>query len=130
MNGTSAEAYAMLAYAYVQMLSEETLDDARASIEQALALAPGRIDYWLPHADVRLLQGDAAAARAVLRPIAALTFDRKPAGAARERLDALTEHEQKRTAMHPQRDVVPWGRSRVQAGSAASRYVPGASIAA
>ena len=130
LNGTSAEAYAMLAY--VQMLSEETLADARASIDQALALAPGRIDYWLRYADVRLLQGDAAAARAVLTPIAALTFDRKSAGAARERLDALTEHEQERTAMHPQRDVLPGGALPTAASdgtSAPPETVPGPDVA-
>jgi tetratricopeptide repeat protein len=105
LNGTSAEAYAMLAY--VQMLSEKTLADARASIEKAVALAPGRIDYWLRYADVRLLQGDPAAARAVLTPIAAITFDRRSAEAARRRLDAITENEQERARVLAQRDAVP-----------------------
>ena len=104
LNGASAEAYATLAY--VQMLSEETLADARASIDKALALAPGRIDYWLRYADVRLLQGDPAAAQAVLKPIAAITFDRRLADAARERLDAITEHEQERTRVQAQRDAL------------------------
>ncbi len=104
LNGTSAEAYAMLAY--VQMLSEETLADARASIDKAVALAPGRMDYWLRYADIRLLQGDPAAARAVLTPIAAITFDRKSAEAARTRLDAITEHEQERARVLAQRDAV------------------------
>ena len=107
LNGASAEAHAMLAY--VQMLSEDTLADARASIDQALALAPGRIDYWLRYADIRLLQGDRAAARAVLTPIAAIAFDRTLAAAARERLDVITEHEQERARVQAQRDALSAG---------------------
>ena len=120
LNGASAEAYATLAY--VQMLSEETLADARASIEQAVALAPGRIDYWLRYADVRLLQGDRAGARAMLTPIAAITFDRRSAEAARERLDVITEHERERARVQAQRDALPAGPPTAAAspGSAAS----------
>src|SRR5262249_44370217 len=56
LNGTSSDAYAMLAY--VQMLSESTLPEARTSIERAVALAPGRLDYRLRYADIIMLQGD------------------------------------------------------------------------
>jgi hypothetical protein len=91
------------------MLSEETLAAARASIEQALALAPGHIDYWLRYADIRLLQGDPAAARAQLTPIAAMTFDRKAAEAARARLDVLAEHERAQTRADEPRDANPAG---------------------
>jgi tetratricopeptide (TPR) repeat protein len=94
LNGTASDAYAALAY--VQMLSEKTLADARTSIERAIALAPGRLDYRLRYADIRVLQGDTEAARSVLTPIAAIKFDRSSATAASQRLDAITAHERER----------------------------------
>ncbi|HMF96933.1 MAG TPA: tetratricopeptide repeat protein, partial [Vicinamibacterales bacterium] len=87
LNGASSDAYATLAY--VQMLADDTLADARTSIEHAIALAPGRLDYRLRYADVRLLQGDIDAARSVLTSIAAIKFDSISAAAAKERLDAI-----------------------------------------
>ena len=87
LNGASSDAYATLAY--LQMLSDDTLADARTSIEHAIALAPGRLDYRIRYADVRLLQGDIDAARSVLTSIAAIKFDSLSAAAAKERLDAI-----------------------------------------
>jgi len=94
LNGTSSDAWAALAY--VQMLSEDTLADAHASIEHAIALSPGRLDYRLRYADVRLLQGDEATARGVLQSIAAIKFDSRAAAAASERLAALDESARER----------------------------------
>ena len=64
LNNASSDAYAMLAY--VQMLAPETVRDAQSSIERAIALSPGRLDYLLRYADVRLLQGDVDEARRIL----------------------------------------------------------------
>src|SRR5262249_4605990 len=53
----SASSDALAALAYVQMLSKDTLPAARQSIERAIALAPGRLDYRLRSADIQILQG-------------------------------------------------------------------------
>ena len=91
LNGTSSDAYAALAY--VQMLSGETLPDARASIEHAMALSPGRLDYRLCYADIRLLQGDIDVAKNILTSIAAITSDSAASTAASTRLATIAEHE-------------------------------------
>ncbi|HEY2150542.1 MAG TPA: DUF1570 domain-containing protein [Vicinamibacterales bacterium] len=91
LNGASSDAYAALAY--VQMLSHDLLQEARTSIEHAIALSPGRLDYRLRYADIRILQGEVEAARAVLTPIAAITTDTVASKQAQVRLDAILEHE-------------------------------------
>jgi hypothetical protein len=91
LNGASSDAYAALAY--VQMLSHDLLPDARTSIEHAIALSPGRLDYRLRYADIRILQGDIEAARAMLTPVAAITADTVASKQAQRRLDTLLEHE-------------------------------------
>jgi Flp pilus assembly protein TadD len=83
----SAEALAWLAY--VQMLDDATLGEARTSIERALAIAPGRLDYTLRWADVRILLREEEAARRVLEQVAAVRTDPAMAARARARLDTL-----------------------------------------
>ena len=86
-NSSSADAYGWLAYA--QMLSESTLGEARVSIEKALELAPGRLEYRLRWADIRILQGGYDEAKALLTRIAAIKIDPDAASAAEQRLDRL-----------------------------------------
>jgi tetratricopeptide (TPR) repeat protein len=115
LNGASSDAYAALAY--VEMLSEETLIDARASIERAIALAPGRLDYRLRSADIRLLQGDAEAARSMLTSIAAIKFDSISAAAAKERLAVIEEHDRERARAQAQRAAQAVRRAAAPADS-------------
>src|SRR5262249_39990200 len=94
LNGTSSDAYAMLAY--VHMLSQRTLPEARTPIERAVALAPGRLDYRLRYSDIIMLQGDVTAAKSVLTSIAAIRFDSVASTAAKERLGRIEEYERNR----------------------------------
>ena len=64
LNPDSADAHGWLAYA--QMLSDASLPDARSSIERAMQLAPGRIEYRLRWADIRIQQGGYDDAKALL----------------------------------------------------------------
>jgi tetratricopeptide (TPR) repeat protein len=96
LNPYSADAYAWLAFA--QMASTETLPDARSSIERAIQLAPGRIDYRLRWADVRILQGADEEAKAVLTKIAAVRIDPQAAAGAAERLRKLEQFERAEAA--------------------------------
>jgi tetratricopeptide (TPR) repeat protein len=89
----SSDVLAWLAYA--QMQNRSTLDDAQRSIERAVALAPGRADFRLRWADVRVLQGAYADARQLLSQMAALRTDPRAADGAQERLDRLDEYEQR-----------------------------------
>lgn len=91
LNGASSGAYAALAY--VQMLSQSTLADAQTSIERAIVLAPGRLDFRLRYADIRLLRGDVDAARAMLTAISAIKSDRVAAQAAAARLEVIAANE-------------------------------------
>jgi tetratricopeptide (TPR) repeat protein len=87
----SPDAIAWLAFA--QMLDDKTLPDARESIQRAIELAPGRLDYRLRLADVSILQGDFDEARALLTALARVPFDQAAAGAAKARLDALARYD-------------------------------------
>jgi tetratricopeptide (TPR) repeat protein len=87
LNPESSDAHAWLAY--VQMQSPKTLAEARASIERAMALAPGRLDYRLRYADVRILQGEPNAVRPLLAAIAANKHDSAAARQARSRINAM-----------------------------------------
>jgi tetratricopeptide (TPR) repeat protein len=93
LNGTSADAYAALAY--VQMLSSSTLTEARASIEHAIALAPGKLSHRLRYADVLILQGELDQARRLLTAIAAVKGDTTNANAAVARLETLADYERR-----------------------------------
>jgi hypothetical protein len=87
LNPESSEAYAWLAYA--QMRSDDTLAEARTSIERAIELSPGRLDYRLRYADIRILQGEPNEVRALLSAIAAITTDQRASEGARKRIDAI-----------------------------------------
>jgi len=87
----SSDALAWLAYA--QMQNATTLPNARRSIEHAIQLAPGRAEFRLRWADIRILQGGYADARALLAQIAAVKTDQRAADGARERLDRLDAYE-------------------------------------
>ena len=89
LNGSSSDAHAALAYA--EMLSDTTLGDARASIERAIALSPGRLDYYLRYADIRVLQHEIEGARQVLAQVAAIKTDSRASSAASKRLAAIAD---------------------------------------
>jgi len=93
LNGGSADASAALAY--VQMLSPATLADARASIEHAIVLAPGRLSHRLRYADILILQDKLTEARQILTAIAAVKSDATSAKAASARLDTLDDYERR-----------------------------------
>ena len=61
LNPDSADAWGWLAAG--QMQREASLADARLSVERAIQLAPGRNEYRLRWADIRILQGDYDEAR-------------------------------------------------------------------
>jgi tetratricopeptide (TPR) repeat protein len=91
LNPESADAHGWLAYA--QMLSDRSLPDARTSIERAMQLAPGRIEYRLRWADIRIQQGGYAEAKALLSQIAAVKIDPDAAAGARRRLERVATYE-------------------------------------
>jgi tetratricopeptide (TPR) repeat protein len=115
LNGTSSDAYAMLAY--VQMLSESTLTEARASIERAVLLAPGRLDYRLRYADITMLQGDENAAKRVLTPIAAIRSDSVSSAAAKERLERIEQYERDRQRVLARRSAEATGDGSATTGT-------------
>jgi tetratricopeptide (TPR) repeat protein len=89
MRSDSADAHGWLAFAL--MMSDDHLVDAQVEILRAIELAPGRLEYRLRYADISILQGRIADARAMLNAIAAVTFDVDAANAARTRLATLDE---------------------------------------
>jgi len=91
-NSSSADAYSWLAYA--QMLSKSTLGEAHASIDKAVQLAPGRLEFLLRLADIRILEGDYGRAKALLTQIAAVKTDPEAVSSAERRLERLGEFEQ------------------------------------
>jgi tetratricopeptide (TPR) repeat protein len=91
LNPNSADAYGWLAYAL--QMSKAPLGEVRSAIDRAVQLAPGRIDYLMRWADVRIRLGDYAAAKGPLTQIAALKVDPAAAETARVRLQRLSESE-------------------------------------
>jgi tetratricopeptide (TPR) repeat protein len=91
-NSSSADVYGWLAYA--QMLSKVTLGEAHASIDKAVQLAPGRLEYLLRLADIRILEGDYDRAKALLIRIAAVKIDPEAVSSAEQRLERLARFEQ------------------------------------
>ena len=87
INPYASEAWSWLAYAF--MLDDDQLPAAEEAINQAIELAPGRLEYRLRWADIRILRGDVASARKMLTELAAVTTDRTVSEAAQRRLDAL-----------------------------------------
>jgi tetratricopeptide (TPR) repeat protein len=90
-NSSSADAYGWLAYA--QMLSKSTLGEAHASIDKAVQLAPGRLEFLLRLADIRILEGDYDRAKALLTRIAAVKIDAEAVSSAEQPLERLARFE-------------------------------------
>jgi len=74
INPYASEAWSWLAYAF--MLDDDQLPAAEEAINQAIELAPGRLEYRLRWADIRILRGDVASARMLVAELAAVTTDR------------------------------------------------------
>jgi tetratricopeptide (TPR) repeat protein len=91
LNPDSADAYGWLAYA--QMIAKPMQPGARASIERAIELAPGRIEYRMRWADVRALEGGFDDAKAMLKKLAAVKTDREAASRAAARLERIEEYQ-------------------------------------
>jgi len=81
---SAATAFAWLAYAH---MSIGHVAEARSAIARALTLEPGRPDFRLRDADIAVLEGDVARARAVLLEV--MADDAAVAARARERLAAI-----------------------------------------
>lgn len=81
---SSATAFAWLAYAH---MSIGRVVEARTAIARALELEPSRPDFRLRDADIAVLEGDVARARAVLLEV--MADDAAVAARARERLNAI-----------------------------------------
>ena len=96
LNPNSADAHGWLAYG--QLLSDASLADARGSIERAMQLAPGRIEYRLRWADIRLRQGGIDDAKVLLAKIAAIKTEPDAAAGATLRLERVAEYEQAQAA--------------------------------
>ena len=87
INPSSSEAFAWLAYA--EMMTDGRLREARAAIERAIDLAPGRIDYRLRDADICVLDGRIDQAIALLTDLAKVKTDRAAVDGATRRLAAI-----------------------------------------
>ncbi len=74
INPSSSEAFAWLAYA--EMMTDGRLREARAAIEKAIELAPGRVDYRLRYADIWILEGKIDEATALLTGLAKVKTDK------------------------------------------------------
>jgi tetratricopeptide (TPR) repeat protein len=120
LNPTSADAFGWLAYA--QMLSDGSLNDARTSIERAIALAPGRVEFRLRWADVRILQGSYGDAKALLTKLAAIKVDPDAAAGAAERLERVTRFERAEAARKAA-SLVPAASAGTGRDSAASNRI-------
>jgi tetratricopeptide (TPR) repeat protein len=94
-NPFASDAFASLAWA-LQM--EDRLPEARAAIDRAMALAPGRLDYQLRFADVLLNDGRVGEAMERLSAIVAASPGSAVASTAQVRLDQILERERRRTA--------------------------------
>jgi tetratricopeptide (TPR) repeat protein len=87
INPSSSEAFAWLAYA--EMMTDGRLREARAAIETAIELAPGRIDYRLRYADIWILEGRIDEATALLTGLAKVKTDKAAVDSATRRLEAI-----------------------------------------
>src|SRR6185295_1959772 len=85
INPSSSEAFAWLAYA--EMTTDGRLREARAAIERAIDLAPGRVDYRLRYADIWILEGRINEATALLTGLAKVKSDKAAVEGATRRLD-------------------------------------------
>jgi len=83
----SSEALAWQAFA--DLVARKRLDEARAAITRAIAIAPGRLDFRLRLAEILLAQGEEPNGRAMLTALASMAADRETADRARSILDEL-----------------------------------------
>jgi tetratricopeptide (TPR) repeat protein len=90
LNPAAADTYAWLASAY--MLGEARLGEALTAIRRAIDLAPGRLDYRLRYADIRILEGAHAEARAVLAELARNSGEGTVAERASQRLAVVDDY--------------------------------------
>lgn len=95
-NPQASDAHESLAYLH---LSERQLPEARADIERAIAIAPGRLDYRLRAADVLLSEGNVADARKLLLNIVAADAGGQYARSAERQLQRIEEREQRNSAL-------------------------------
>ena len=107
-------------------LRDGPLPKARAAIERARALAPGRDDYTFTHARVLGQLGEFAAARATVAPLLHPTNAKDIREGARSLMGYLVNLEayRKRVAEHPTATGSPAPPSGSGAGSAPSRFIP------
>ena len=96
LNPQVSDAHESLAYLY---LSERQLPEARAAIERAITLAPGRLDYRLRAADVLLSEGKLEDAKKLLTNIVAADPRGPMASAAETRLQRVAERERRNAAL-------------------------------
>lgn len=116
INPASSEAFAWLAYA--ELVADGRLPQARAAIDRAITLAPGRLDYRLRSADISVLEGKLDEAAALLTRLAAVTTDPAIVDGAKARLELLSHRtvsdgERHRAVRHLRR-FVDRGAQRLQ----------------
>src|SRR5256714_6191945 len=87
LNPSSADAFAWLAYANMQDAS--TLGEAVSAIARAIALAPGRLEFRLPYADLAVLRGAIDFAKPVLTDLASAASDPTVRDGAKQRLETI-----------------------------------------
>jgi tetratricopeptide (TPR) repeat protein len=89
-NQFASEGYAALAYG---LLGEQRLPEARGSIERAMLLAPGRLDYHVRHAEILVRQGEIKEATTRLNAIVAVDPNGPGATAAKSLLAQIARRE-------------------------------------
>ena len=87
MRPDSAEGLVLFATAAMQ--SPATREEARAALERAITLSPGRLDYRLRYAELLLMSGQTTTVRPLLKVLATATADPATAARAAEHLRAL-----------------------------------------
>jgi Flp pilus assembly protein TadD len=128
LNPQSAEAHAWLATNL--MTSPATRAEARAAIDRAITLAPGRLDYVVHLAEIYLLDDMLAQARSLLGDVVANGRDPRAVASARARLATIEMREQalaRREAIRAELEASVAAAARAGAASAAATSAPGAS---
>ena len=119
LNAESPDALSWLALNL--MTSVATRGEARAAIERAITLAPGRLDYVVYLADMYLLEGLDAPARALLKDVAAKASDDVVRAGAESRLANLAQRDQRLAQLAAEREErVAAARSAAAAAAAAT----------
>ena len=89
---------ALAALGYADLLADAHLDEARASVARAVALAPGRLDYALRLAEICARQRDYREARRLLTMLVARSDEHGTAEHARALLNRLDRAASETTA--------------------------------